>query len=56
MQIGLIVAHCPNCDHDLIDSGDQISEGYAFACPQCDEDFYEIEVKNYSLRIGKLED
>lgn len=56
MQHMLIVAKCPKCQNDLIEDEDQVSGGYTFACPACDEDFYQIEVKDFSLRVYREDD
>lgn len=37
------VPTCPKCDTTL--AQEEVSEGYTFECKQCDEDFYEIEVR-----------
>lgn len=36
-------ALCPKCGTKL--TKDNVSEGYAFACAECDEDFYEMEAR-----------
>lgn len=34
---------CPKCDNTL--TQEEVSGGYMFECQQCDEDFYEFEVR-----------
>ncbi len=36
---------CPKCKTKL-QTGKIVSEGYDFYCPECDEDFYKMEIKN----------
>lgn len=35
---------CPKCGTKLM-TGKLVSEGYDFYCPECDEDFYNVEAK-----------
>jgi len=39
-----MTALCPQCNNTLT-QGESVSDGYSYACLNCEEDFYTIEIK-----------
>lgn len=46
MNLTTPTALCPHCQNELV-KGSQVTEGYTYACLECDEDFYSVEIKQY---------
>lgn len=45
------VVKCNKCGCVVTDDPKQVSEGYKYYCPNCDEDLYGIETHKYERKI-----